>query len=184
MSKHNVAFIITVLRGVLAISLGMALLFYPDKARPMLGNFMGMYWLSSGLISLRWGVGGQRAKGVWLLAGVVGVLAGMAMLGRNAAQGVINAETAIFILGLVILFTGLLHIFGGFRTGERLSREWSVASLLLGIFEVVLGLLMIITPLEYGPVLHFAAQAWALLGGTILIGDALRARRRHRQTEV
>jgi uncharacterized membrane protein HdeD (DUF308 family) len=178
MSRQTIAFSITLFRGILAISLGAALLFYPDKARPMLGNFMGMYWLGSGIISLRWGVGGRRSGGVWLAAGIIGVLAGIAMLSRSAARNVVPEATLFYVLGSVILFTGLLHIFGGFRTGEPLSREWSVASLLLGIFEVVLGLVLISAPTQFGPALHVAAGAWALLGGAILIGDAMRARRR------
>jgi uncharacterized membrane protein HdeD (DUF308 family) len=142
-----------------------------------------MYWLGSGLISLRWGVGGRRSKGVWLAAGIIGVLAGLAMLSRSVTRSVLPETTLFYVLGLVILFTGLLHIFGGFRTGESLSREWSVASLLLGVFEVVLGLVMISTPTQFGPALHLAAGAWALLGGTILIGDAMRVRRRQRHVE-
>ena len=43
-------------RGALAIFLGLALFFLPDKkSRPMLANFMGFYWLVSGVVSLRWG---------------------------------------------------------------------------------------------------------------------------------
>ena len=51
--KKNVAFGITLFRGLMAITLGLVLLFQPDKTRPMLGNFMGMFWLASGIISLR-----------------------------------------------------------------------------------------------------------------------------------
>lgn len=62
------AFWITVVRGMLAISLGIALVFQPDKARPGLVSFMGMFWLFSGIVSLRWGVHGERARGLSLLA--------------------------------------------------------------------------------------------------------------------
>ena len=55
------AFWITLVRGMLAITLGVALVFWPDKARPILVNFMGMFWLVSGIVSLRWGVHGERA---------------------------------------------------------------------------------------------------------------------------
>ena len=40
-----------------------------------------------------------------------------------------------------------------------------------------MGLLLVISPLERGPIIYFAASIWALLGGLILIGDALRVRR-------
>jgi len=40
---RNVAFVITLIRGILAVSLGAALLFQPEKTRSMLANFMGMF---------------------------------------------------------------------------------------------------------------------------------------------
>ena len=81
------AFWITLIRGMLAITLGVALLFWPDKARPILVNFMGMFWLVSGIVSLRWGVHGERARGLSLLAGAAGVLAGVGMLSRRLYPG-------------------------------------------------------------------------------------------------
>ncbi len=79
------AFVITLIRGMFAIILGVALLFQPDKTRPLLVSFMGMFWLGSGIISLRWGVHGERARGLSLLAGAAGVLAGLGMLSRRFA---------------------------------------------------------------------------------------------------
>ena len=151
------AFWITLVRGTLALTLGVALLFYPDKARPMLGNFMGMFWLVSGIISLRWGVRGERARGFPVLAGAIGVLAGLGMLGRNFARGWGAVDVFLSVLGLIILLTGLMHIFGGFRAGPeaqagepRRKRSWT--SLILGVFEVVLGLVLVVAPMERGPV--------------------------------
>ena len=71
---RNVAFVITLIRGILAVSLGAALLFQPDKTGSMLANFMGMFWLVSGIFSLRWGAAGERARGWALLAGIIGVI--------------------------------------------------------------------------------------------------------------
>lgn len=74
-NRHHVKFWITLFRGLLAITLGVVLVFYPDKTRWILGNFMGMFWLVSGFMSLRWSATGERARGWALLAGIVGVLA-------------------------------------------------------------------------------------------------------------
>ena len=144
----------------------------------MLANFMGGYWLAAGIISLRWSADGRRAKGLPLLAGIVGVLAGLVMLGRLVAQQWLPLETLMAVVGLVVILTGLIHIFGGFRQGEELERAWSWSSFLLGIFEVVLGLLMIFaSPGGPGTLVFLAASIWAFIGGAVLIGDALRLRR-------
>ena len=41
--RLQTAFGITMVRGFLALFLGLALFFQPDKSRPMLVNFMGVY---------------------------------------------------------------------------------------------------------------------------------------------
>jgi len=187
---------ITLIRGTLAITLGVALFFWPDKARPILVNFMGMYWLVSGIVSLRWGVRGERARGLSLLAGAAGVLAGLGMLGRRFTSGMVGEDVLLSVIGLIIVLTGLMHIFGGFRTGPEetnlLSRSrsrirpraWSWTAFLLGLFEIGLGVILVISPMDRGPVVYFAASLWALVGGTILIGNALRLRRLRQQAQM
>lgn len=169
-------FWITLVRGIFAISLGLALVVQPDRARPMLANFFGMYWLMAGLVSIRWGARGERARGLPLVAGVVGVLTGLVAIGRVLISGVLSEVLVLYLLGTVILLTGVLHMFGGFRTGEERERQWSWGSFLLGFFEIVLGAILIIEPLERGQGLNLAATVWALVGGAMLIGDALRVR--------
>lgn len=171
-------FWIPLLRGLFAIGLGAALLLQQDKSRPMLVNFMGMYWLMSGIISIRWGVRGQRPRRLSLVAGVVGVVAGIAALTRNVSTGLLSELAIVYLLGVVILLTGVLHMAGGFRTGEDRARQWSWGSFVLGFFEIVLGAMLLLEPFERGPVIYYAASTWAFLGGAMLIGDALRVRAR------
>ena len=184
MNRSNIGFFVTLLRGLFAVTLGIALIFQQDKTRPILANFMGMYWLASGVISLRFGATGRRARGLPLLAGVIGVFAGVAMLGRSVAGEYIAEEIMFAVLGIMIILTGFLHIFGGFRTelGER--RRWSWKSFLLGLFEIVLGVLLIVEPLEQGVFIYIAASVWALLGGFILVSDAFRTRHQSRQIQL
>ena len=175
--KKNVAFAITLIRGTFAFSLGLILLFQPEKTLFILGNFMGFYWLASGIISLRWGASGERVHGWALLAGVFGVLAGVAMISRTFAHAWIAEEVFLSLLGVVILLTGVLHAFGGFRVGETSHRKWSWTSVLLGTFEIVLGIMLIVEPYGRSGFFYLAASIWALVGGFILISDAIRLRR-------
>lgn len=183
------AFWITLIRAMLAITLGVALIFWPDKVRHTLANFMGMFWLVSGIVSLRWGVHGERAKGLSLLAGAIGVLAGIGMLSRPFTKDMVGEDVLMSVLGLIIFLTGLIHIFGGFRTGAEEThlfsqnrsrvwpRAWSWTAFLLGLFEMVLGLLLVVEPMGRGPVVYFVASVWALVGGAFLLVDAVRLRR-------
>ena len=180
--RANVPFWVTIVRAILATLLGLALIIQPDKARPMLVNFMGMFWLASGIMSLRWGASGRRTRSLWpILAGLAGIIAGILALTRRLTAGYLDEFVVLNILGAVMILTGLIHIGGGFRIGrhER-HRTWAAA--LLGVFEILLGLLAILAQsLEFSRIFYWSLTIWALVGGFMLFTDALALRRRARQ---
>jgi uncharacterized membrane protein HdeD (DUF308 family) len=183
--RAGIPFWVTILRAILATLLGLALIIQPDKARPMLVNFMGMFWLASGFMSLRWGASGRRANGIWpIVAGVAGIIAGILALTRHLTMGYLDELIALNILGAVMILTGLIHISGGFRTGrQERHRTWAAA--LLGVFELLLGLLAILAQsLEFSRIFYWSLTIWALVGGFMLFTDALALRRRARQPNV
>jgi uncharacterized membrane protein HdeD (DUF308 family) len=183
-SSVQVVFWVTIVRGILAITLGLALLVQPVKVHSFLITTMGMFWLVSGVMSIRWGLSGRRARGVPLLAGIFGVMAGLAAISRRfqPLDAVTSDTLAITVLGVSILLTGLMHVLGGFRTGEDATRQLSRLSLILGLFEVILGAALIVAPLDQGLVIYVGASIWAMVGGSILLGDALHLRSRSRAT--
>ena len=180
----QIMFWVTLLRGFMAITLGLALWIQPQKLRPFLIMSMGMFWLVSGVMSIRWGLSGKRARGMPLLAGIVGVLAGLAALSRrfDLLDTLVSDVLVITVLGIAILLTGLMHMLGGFRTGEEASREWSWTSFFMGLFEFIMGAMLIIEPMRQGTLIYLGVSIWAMIGGVILIGDALRLRSRVRYT--
>ncbi len=183
----RVAFWVTLFRGVLAALLGVALILQPDKTRPILVNFMGMFWLVSGIMSLRWGASGQRARRRSIIAGAIGIVGGLLVLSREIVRGVLQESSVIYILGGTLILTGLIHSFGGFRVGEDAVRQWSWTSFLLGVFEIILGILLFISSSTgLGAGIFVAATIWAFIGAFMLISDALRQRsriRRHPQSK-
>jgi len=181
-AKSKAPFWVTLIRAILATLLGLALLIQPDKARPMLVNFMGMFWLASGIMSVRWSAtGNTERRKLSILAGIVGVIAGLLALTRNLARGYLSDVLVLNILGAVMFLTGILHVTGGFRIGqEERHRTW--ASVLLGVFEILLGAIAFMAQsLEFSSVVYVSLIIWALLGGFILFVDALGLRRRARQ---
>jgi uncharacterized membrane protein HdeD (DUF308 family) len=178
---RSVAFWVTLARGLFAVFLGLALILNPDKTRTMLVNFMGMFWLASGIMSLRWGVRGERVQRWPLLAGAIGILAGLIALTRNVTREVLGEVLVIIMLAGVMILTGLIHAVGGFRTGADAVRQWSWSSFLLGVFEVVLGILLLVTPSEHGSLIYWAASIWAFIGAFILLAEALRIRAKRRR---
>lgn len=166
-------FWITLIRAVLAIILGLILIFSPEKTSPMLFNFMGVFWLLSGIAILRQQ---SRPHGNRLLlaAGVIGVLAGLLVITRNLTRNYMAENLVVIILGSIIVLTGILHIAGGIQVGKQASRGRTTLSVTWGIFEIILGVLLIISGGNKSPILYWTATIWALLAGIFLFLDALR----------
>lgn len=164
---------ITLARGVMAIGLGLALALHRDRAPAALVNFMGIYWILNGLVTFRFGLatdGGRRRLA--LTAGAIGIATGAVVLVAN-----VGTTFLLSILGTVIALTGLAHLLGGFELADVSGRTWR-PGVPLGILELGLGATLVLTSAHSGSLSTWLASAWALLGGGVLVTDALRIRRR------
>ena len=163
-------------RGLLIIFLGLSLLVIPDKTLKMLGNFMGIFWVMTGIVSIRQE---SRRDGnrLSLAVGVIGVLAGLLVVTRTLAQRWLDGALVVSTRGVVIALTGIAHVVGGCRVGKRALHGRTSLSILLGIFEFVLGVLLLLSPTLETQLIFWIASAWAILGGILILGDAYRQRR-------
>ena len=176
----RLGFWVTMIRAVLLLVLGLVLLFYPDKTHTILLNMMGMFWLSAGLVSLRWSLSDKGERGLTLAAGFIGVLVGVGVLARYFTFAVGPDVVVISVIATLVLFTGLLHVFDGFRTVENYGRVWSVESFLLGAVEIGLSIGLYISP-AIGSLDYIPISIWALFGGLVLISQALFMREQSRR---
>ncbi len=177
---RSIGFWIALLRGVFAIALGLVLIFNPEKTRAVLVNFMGFFWLTSGIILLRHThavLGDQTdrvlGKKTSLVLSLAGMLAGLLVISRSITRSWVEEVVFVELLGAVILLTGVLHLFGEFRIGRVITIKRTTAAKILAIFEIVLGALLVISPLEQGPIVYWTATIWALVGGGLIISDAV-----------
>lgn len=99
------AFWVTLLRGFFAVGLGIALFINPDKAQPLLANFMGFYWLGSGVIALRWSASGNGSGRLVVIAAIIGILAGLATVSRHLTRTIVDESLIVTTLGVVIILT-------------------------------------------------------------------------------
>jgi uncharacterized membrane protein HdeD (DUF308 family) len=176
--KHpRVVVLITALRAVLAFGIGIALLLIPERGESALVGFMGAYFLVSGLVSLAWARRGPMLNRLAFVAGTTGVATGVFVLAYTWAGGQEpSRDQVLMVLGLVVGFTGVLHIVGGFMVGERIDR-WPTGHILLGLLEVVLGTVLLFAPVRRDLIVA-AATVWAFTAGSVLAFDAIRAYRR------
>ena len=171
---------VTLLRAVMAYGLGISMLL-SNPPRAMFVNYMGLFWLTSGLASIAWGRRETSHKWLWIIAGIIETLGGALVLLRRFTGNAIPIETAVKMFAIIAIFTGFLHIFGGFRQREDLRRQWSWESFILGVVEVGLGVLVFISGADLSPTIRTAAILWALAGGTGMLLRSLRLREKYRQ---
>jgi uncharacterized membrane protein HdeD (DUF308 family) len=171
--------LITFVRGGMAIALGLALALHHDRAPAALANFMGVYWILNGVVTLQWSLMAERRRRLLpLVAGVIGIVTGAVVLLAD-----VGTTFLLSILGAVIALTGIVHLLGGFELADVSGRRWR-PGVPLGILEVGLGATLIVTSGQGGSLSTWLASAWALLGGTVLIFDALLIRRQLSGSEL
>ena len=163
---------ITATRGVMAIVLGLALALNGDRAPAALVNFMGVYWILNGIVSLQWGLAAEGSRRrLPLAAGAIGIVTGAVVLVAD-----VGTTFLLAILGVVIALTGVAHVLGGFELADRSGRRWR-PGVPLGVLEIGLGTTLIVTADRHDSLSTWLASGWALLGGAVLLSDALLMRR-------
>jgi uncharacterized membrane protein HdeD (DUF308 family) len=172
---QNIPFLLAAFRGFAAITLGILLIFIPDKSFPLLANLMGGFWISSGLVLLHKDADLAKLIGMRtsIMMGLVGIITGLLVLTRPLTEQWLDHILVIELLGLVVLLTGILHTWGEIRISRfrRGKRTWG--HLALGVFEMILGAMLLFSPLSLGLWTYAAATIWALVGGATILGSAV-----------
>lgn len=161
--------------GGLAIVLGVLLLVWPDKSKVVLFNLMGFFWLSIGFATLRADKDtiANVGKHTALVAGLVGIVTGLLVITRRFTRQWVGEEVLFALLGLVILTTGLMHMFSEVRIGGVTKSPRTGVHFLLGLLELLLGVLLLFSPSVDHPFVYWAATVWAFLYGGLYIGTAV-----------
>ena len=180
-SRRQFMWWILVLRSVLVLGLAAAFLLSGIN-RPVVGNILATYWLAGALLTLRWARKNRRARGsrLALAAGVVGIVAAVILLARFLLEGLISLDTALALLGVAAVLTGTLRLVGAFHDEQVDDLRRPVHRIALGVSEIGIGLVWIAVEEVTQTVLR-AVGLWALVGGTIMLFDALALRRRIQQ---
>ena len=172
---------ITLLRGLFALGLGTAFVVEPNSVRPMIVNFMGIFFLAGGLTSLRMRDAEEGARWLVLAAGCVGIVAGAGTLARFALMRAIPETVVVYLLAAAVFVAGALHIAMARWLRRRRGAMRSWLNVVLGTIELTLATLLITSPLERGTTFHVLLTVWAILAGSLLLVQAwsmLTARRK------
>jgi len=165
-----------IVRGATALILGLATLLTSSSSE-RLATYLAIYWLVSGVVTLRLAWAARPSLGFRLaaIAGVVAITAGLLVALREYLTGFISQARMIDILGFAAAAMGTLRLVGAFEIERRTGHRWSIGGLVLGGLELGTGLLLLASNTRPGAATT-TVGVWALASGTLLMLQALRAR--------
>lgn len=155
-----------VLRGTLAILLGVLAFVWPDHTVRALFILIGLFLVLDGVISAFSSLSHRRRVSAWwifFVEGVIGLLIGLFALIRPETA----AMALIFIIGLWALATGILEIIAGLRLSATAAGEWLLTA--GGVLSVIFGLILIIFPSTAVIALLWLVAVYFILFGAVLV---------------
>lgn len=161
------------LRGVVAIVLGVIAFTSPMVTILALVLVWGIYAFADGILSLAAAVTGRgsAAPRWWLaLVGVLGLGAGIVAFMNPA----LVAQFFVLIIGFWAIMTGVLEIWGAIALRKEIDNEWMLV--LSGVVAVLFGLIMLFSPTAV-LTLVWVIGFYALFAGVCFVVLAFRMRR-------
>jgi uncharacterized membrane protein HdeD (DUF308 family) len=153
--KSNIWWVF-LLQGFAGIIIGLMLITEPGATLVALTTVLGFYWLITGVLALVQVFVDRATPWIWsLLAGLVGILAGLFVLRHPLVAALTVPTVLVIILGIQGLVIGAVQIIGGFKGG-------GIGPFILGAINVLVGILLLGSPLA-------AALAVPLVFGVLLL---------------
>ena len=172
------AWILLAIRAVLALGLGLVVV-VSNEIRPAMLNVIAIYWLLGAVLTLRWARAHHHAPGerVAYVAGIVGIVASIAIFARGLLSDLLEDQRMLALMGTFSVVIGVLRISGLFRESvtEELRRS-SPERIAMGALEIALGIVLFFS-VELRPIAIPIIGTWGIVGGSIMLTDAVRARR-------
>lgn len=158
---------VSLIQGVFSLIIGLLLLTNPTATTIVIVQFVGIYWLVSGVFSLL-GIFMDRSMWGWkLVSGILGILAGLAVMNHPLWSTLMLPTILVIFMGVDGLIIGVIGLVSAFR-GEG----WGAA--VLGVLSIIFGLLLLGSPMLTGLALPWVYGLFAVVGGIVAIVAALR----------
>jgi len=162
-----------VIRGLVAISVGVIAFVWPGITLAALVLLFGAYSLIDGVVSLAGAVKAARSHERWLVLVLEGIV-GIAIAAITVLWPGITAFALIWIIAFWALVTGMFEIAAAIRLRKHIAGEWLLA--LSGVLSIVFGLLMVAFPLTGALAIAYLVGAYAFVFGILLVALGFRLR--------
>jgi len=165
---------LVVLRGVIAILLGLVALLWPGLTWLALVLAFGIYAVTDGVLSVLAGIRRSQNEPRWwvfVLEGLISMIAGVIALLRPGLTGLV----LVALIAAWAVVTGVLEIVAALRLRREITNEWWLA--LGGAASIVFGILLVLQPAAGGVALIWILGAYAIIFGVFFVFLGLRLRK-------
>jgi uncharacterized membrane protein HdeD (DUF308 family) len=173
-SNHDFAWWIILLQGILSIIIGGLFLVSPGMSVVVLVQFLGIYWLVGGMLSLVSIFIDRNLWGWKLISGVIGIWAGLSVIQHPLWSAVFLPTVLVLILGIQGIFYGIVYIIEAIK-----GLGWGTA--ILGGFSLLMGIILVSSPLFSAVWLVLFLGVASLVGGIFSVGYAIFVARKQAQ---
>ncbi len=149
---------VVLLEGLIAILLGLFLLYRPATTTVFLIQILGIFWLAEGILSFLGALifSGNR---VWkLLSGILSIIAGVAILMYPIYSSLVVLTLFIILIGIWAIINGVVKIVLALKGGG-----WGMG--IIGVLTIILGLLLLTNSLVGALFLSWVFGFFLILGG-------------------
>jgi uncharacterized membrane protein HdeD (DUF308 family) len=172
LSSHWWLFLI---RGILALALGILLPLFPGAAIFTLALLFGAYAFVDGIVAIAAAIRMNHAEHNWgwlLVEGVLGVLVGVITFFYPG----ITVLWLIYLFAAWAILSGIAAIVTAVRL-RALVNEW--LTIVLGALSLIAGIVILFEPAVGALAIVWTISVYTILAGIVLIGLALRLRGLH-----
>lgn len=161
---------ILLIDGIATLILGFLLLTNPAASAVALTVVLGIWLLIQGVMAfVHVFVENHRAWYWDVLWGIIGVGAGLIVLGNPLISTMVAGTTLVFMIAFGAILMGIIALIRGFQGGGF----WQIV---LGIINLLIGVFLLFNPLQAVVALPWILGFFAVFGGISLLFMAFQAR--------
>jgi uncharacterized membrane protein HdeD (DUF308 family) len=161
---------LVLLEGVFAGIFGLLLLSAPGATLLFLVQVFGFYLFLGGIFRVVSIFTDSSSWGWKLVGGLLGIIAGIAVLQHPILSTVIVPTYIIYIIGFIAIAEGVVELIAAFQ-----GSGWGLG--ILGILRIVFGIILLLNPVLGVIALPILLGGFMLVGGIFAVVASLRMRR-------
>jgi uncharacterized membrane protein HdeD (DUF308 family) len=169
-SEKLVPWWLVLIEGIAAIILGIFFLVSPLKTTVLAIQFLGIWWLVSGIMSIISLFIDRTAWGWKLFSGILGMVAGSLILMYPGWSTLVVPVTIVFIIGIQGIVLGMIGLIQAFQ-----GAGWGAG--VLGVLSVLFGIWLMLDPVKFALVTPWVVGVFAIIGGIGALVTAFRIKK-------